>query len=425
MGCRSPFALLQMRAAEHGTAQETSCLAVMQTNPSTGFLLQEGCPWRSRNWILIASNARTNGPIFSPDGRHFLYLGGDPYAPPESGINSIFAASLDSSESKFLVKANSSATYASGYLLFLRGTTLMAQPLDPRQPELHGEAFPVAENVQFDDFRLAGMFSASENGILTYADSSQGTGLQLKWFDRSGKQLATIPDKSAYCCPQVSPDGNRVVYDNELGGKRDVWVYDSRRGTKTRLTFGTQNVGTTVWSPDASHIIFSSNRNGEFGIYQKAADGSGAEQTVLAASEGAKFPWSWSHDGKFVTYLAFSPKTGAHLWILPVTGDRKPFRFTQSGVLEKGGTFSPDGKWLAYWSDETGRSEVYAAAFPGPGSRYQISTNGGEEFALRHDGKEVFYISEDHKMMAAAVTEQGASLEVGEPHPCLTFILTC
>lgn len=356
-------------------------------------------------------------PYFLPDGRHFLYLGGDPYAPPESEINGIFVGSLDSMESKFLVKANSGAAYASGYLLFLRGTRLTAQQLDPQRIEMRGETFPVAEEVQFDEFRLGGLFSVSTNGILAYVESSAGTGLQLEWFDRTGKRLGAIPDKSAYCCPQLSLDASKLVYDTVSGGMRDVWVYDSRRGTKTRLTFGVQNAGTSVWSPDASRIIFSSNRNGQFGIYQKASDGSGAEDTLLPVSEGAKFPWSWSRDGKFVTYFLFSPKSGAHLWILPVTGKNKPFQFAQSEFTDEGGAFFPDGKWLAYWSNETGRNEVYAGAFPGPGSRYQISTNGGAEVAVRRDGKEIFYISPDHKMMAAEVTEHGASLAVSTPRP--------
>ena len=354
-------------------------------------------------------------PYFLPDGRHFLYLGGDPYAPPESNINGIFVASLDSAKDKFLGKANSGAVYASGYLLFLLGTTLMAQPLDQQRLEVHGEPVSLAEEVQFDEFRLSGLFSVSPNGILAYAESSQGTGLQLEWFDRTGRRLGTIPDKSAYCCPQLSPDGSKVVYDAASGGKRDVWVYDSRRGTKTRLTFGAQNAGTAVWAPDAGHIIFSSNRNGQFGIYQRVSDGSGAEDTLLPVSEGAKFPWSWSRDGRFVTYFQLGPNTDAHLWILPLTGNHKPFRFAQGEFAETGGAFFPDGKWLTYWTDETGRDEVYAAAFPGPGSRYQISTNGGADVSLRRDGKEIFYISPDHKMMAAAVHEQGTSLEVSVP----------
>jgi serine/threonine protein kinase/Tol biopolymer transport system component len=349
-------------------------------------------------------------PYFLPDGRHFLYLGGDPYAPPESGINRIFVASLDSKESKFLVKSNSGAAYASGYLLFLRGTTLMAQKFDPQHLELAGDAFPLAGEVLFDDFQSKGQFTVSANGLMAYAGSSQGTGLKLEWFDRSGKRLGEVPDKNAYCCPQLSPDGNKVVYDTASGGKRDVWVYDSVRGTKVRLTFGIQNAGTFAWSPDARHIIFSSNRNGEFGLYEKAADGSGTEETVLPPSEGAKFPWSWSRDGKFVDYLLMSRETGDHLWILPLTGERTPFRFSQSGPWEGEADFSPDGRWIAYVSDE-----VYAAAFPGAGSRYQVSTNGGDGVRWGRNGKEIFYISPDNGIMAAPVTETGSSLVIGAP----------
>jgi eukaryotic-like serine/threonine-protein kinase len=349
-------------------------------------------------------------PYFLPDGRHFLYLGGDPYAPPESGINRIFVASLDSKESKFLVKSNSGAAYASGYLLFLRGTTLMAQKFDPQHLELSGDAFPLAGQVLFDDFQSKGQFTVSANGLMAYAGSSQGTGLKLEWFDRSGKRLGEVPDKNAYCCPQLSPDGNKVVYDTASGGKRDVWVYDSVRGTKVRLTFGIQNAGTSAWSPDASHIIFSSNHNGQFGLYEKAADGSGTEETVLPPSEGAKFPWSWSRDGKFVSYLVDSWKTGEHLWILPLTGEGTPFRFSQSGPSEGEADFSPDGRWIAYVSDE-----VYAAAFPGAGSRYQVSTNGGDSVRWGRNGKEIFYISPDNGIMAAPVTETGNSLEISSP----------
>ena len=357
-------------------------------------------------------------PYFLPDGRHFLYFGGDPYAPPESGINGIFAASLDSKQTKFLVQANSGAAYASGYLLFLQGATLMAQRFDLQRLKLEGDAFPLAEGVLFNDLFSKGQFSVSNNGLVAYASSSQGSGLKLELFDRSGKRLGAVPDKNAYCCVQFSPDGRKVAYDAISGGKRDLWVYDFVRNTKIRLTFGIQNVGTSTWSPDGRHIIFSSNRDGLFGLYEKAADGSGAEETVLPPSEGAKFPWSWSQDGKYVSYLYFSPAAGAHLWILPLAGDRKPFRFSQSplSLSETVGYFSPDGKWLAYQS-EAGQPEIYAAAFPGAESRYQISTNGGYGLKWGWDGKEIFYISLDNQLVAVPVTEAGQSLEIGTPHP--------
>jgi serine/threonine protein kinase len=359
-------------------------------------------------------------PYFLPDGRHFLYLAGDPYAPPKSGINRIFVGSLDSKETTFLLKANSGAVYASGYLLFLRGNTLMAQRFDPQRLKLEGDAIPLAEKTMFDAFRLKAQFSVSNNGLMAYASSTRGTGLKLQWFDSSGKQLGAVPDKDAYCCPRLSPDGSKVVYDALSGGTRYLWVYDFVRGTKTRLTFGTQNVGNSVWSPDGRHILFSSNRNDLFGLYEMAADGSGTEKTVLPPSEGGKFLWGWSPDGKFLSYLFATPKAG-RLMILPLAGGRKPFRFTKSDAsLEAQASFSPDGKWLAYVSNETGPPEIYAAAFPGPGSRYQVSTNVGYGFgqSIRWapDGKNIFYITLDKNLMAVPIKEKGSSLEIGKPH---------
>ena len=371
------------------------------------------CLLKSCSSIDPRSSITHRWPTFLPDGKHFLYLGGT------FGIGegtAIYVASLESKESKLVLRANSNVEYAEGYLLYQRETTLMAQPFDAKRLETVGEAFPLAEQVQQGVGNVtAGFFSVSENGILAYLAGNENGSSQLTWFDRSGKQLGVLGDQAVYSSVRLSPDGKRATVNviDPQSGRPDIWLYEVARNRRTRFTFDPAQERLLAWSPDGSSIAFSSNRKGHFDIYQKASSGAGNEE-LLMESNFDKQPTSWSTDGRFLLYWTIDTKTQADIWILPLSGDRTPFPFLNTEFNEGNGQFSPDGRWIAYFSTESGRVELYVAPFPGPGGKRQISTSGATVPARwREDGKEIFYLAPDNKLMAAEVNGQGATLEVG------------
>jgi eukaryotic-like serine/threonine-protein kinase len=354
-------------------------------------------------------------PFFLPDGQHFLYR---PSTGPGGGP--AYVGSLNSFERKFVLNADSSnVVYSQGYLLFLRESTLMAQPFDAQRLVLTGDAFPIAESVRDSGtINPSGIFSVSENGVLVYQTGAAMAGDQLLWFDRTGKQTGELGDPALYSDLELSPDGKRasISIADQAGKGRDIWFYDVARGLRSRFTFGPEAAVTSIWSPDGSRIVFNANRKGHFNLYQKSSSGAGAEE-VLLEDNFEKYPTSWSPDGRFILYRTSSPQTRAELFVLPLSGDRKPVPFLNTKFDEGFGQFSPDGRWVAYRSNESGRNEVYVAPFPGPGGKWQISTAGGDRPRWRRDGSEIFYLAPDNKLMAAAVNDKGANFEVGAVKP--------
>jgi Tol biopolymer transport system component/predicted Ser/Thr protein kinase len=360
-------------------------------------------------------------PFFLPDGKHFLYR---EIAPGAILGGSVYLASLDSTPPKLLVNADSqNAVYAQGHLLFLRGTTLMAQPFDARRLVLAGEMFPIAEQIQTQPVNPPyAIFSASENGVLVYQTGRSAAGSQLMWYDRTGNQIGVLGDPAQYSDVELSPDGKRASVSilDPTGKGRDIWLYDVTRGLRTRFTFAGEEMA-SVWSRDGSRIVLNARRKGHLDLYQKASSGAGAEE-VLFEDNQDKFPVSWSPDGRYILYLSIRPGTGGsstgyRLWILPLLGDRKPHPFLDTQFTENPGQFSPDGRWVAYWSDESGKNEVYVVPFPGPGGKWQVSTGGGQAPRWRQDGSEIFYVSPDNKLMAATVNGKDSSFEVGAIKP--------
>jgi serine/threonine protein kinase len=356
-------------------------------------------------------------PYFLPDGRHFLYFSGSVFSPRDNLTNSIMLGSLDSKEKKLLLHSHTNAVYASGQILFMRQYTLMAQPFDTRSLQLTGDAVPVADPVQEGRSVAKGVFSASENGLLTYVEGASGADRQLQWVDRDGKEVGVIPGADAYAGVRISPDGKRVAYYVDSSGY-DVWSYDLARGTKTALTFGSGSAQGNlypVWSPDGRKIIYTSYRNGKYGLYMKASDGSGTEEALLEAVDRIRFPTDWSADGEYLTYIE-GALGGWAIWMLPLEGERKPHLFHDSPFAEREASFSPDGKWVAYCSNESGDYKVYVVPFPGQGGKWQVSPGGGCGPRWRRDGRELFYISSDNKMVAVEVKASGSSFEVGAIH---------
>ena len=362
-------------------------------------------------------------PEFLPDGRHFLYSGS-----AKQGERGVFAGSLDGTPAVRLLPDLTNASYVQaagapgqdGYLLFRRGGALMTQRFEPTRLSLSGDASPIAEKVGGSVLWAA--FSVSENGTLVYAPPAGITAVQLVWWDRAGTQMGAFGPPGTYTNFRLAPDEKRIVYADASSDNVDVSVLDSVRGVTPRLTFDSAIDDPPMWSPDGLRVVWASNRSGAFDLYVKSANG-GPEQLLVMMGAPAGWPEDWSQDGRFIIYQIPGTKTGQDLWIAPQpaqgeSGDRKPFPYLQTGFDERHGRFSPDGRWVAYSSNESGRDEVYVQSFPASGAGLQISAGGGMEPEWRKDGTELFYISEDRTLMAVPVKLAGSAsetLQVGQP----------
>jgi serine/threonine protein kinase len=354
-------------------------------------------------------------PSFLPDGKHFLYWSRNSRAGEPSVL---YVGKLGTLESKLLMKSETMAIYASDHLLFMRGQTLMAQAFNPSRLELSGEPVPLAEHVAINGASVRAMFSASNTGTLIYQTGDPSGGWNLVWWGRDGKQISSIPQSGRYLGPNLSPDGTKLAVEIFAGaqGIGDIWVLDIMRGTSTRLTFGPLGQGNPAWSPDGKTIYYSSGAPPY--IVAKAADGSTPERIVLEDKDTRAFPDSFSPDGRYLVYDRRAPQneTGYHLWALPLFGDGKPFPVVQSAFDERFAEVSPNGKWMAYQSNESGRWEVYITAFPTGGAKWQVSSVGGASPKWRRDSKELFYIDPSDNMVAVDVNVSGNAVQLGTPH---------
>ena len=349
-------------------------------------------------------------PQFLPDGRRFLF-----FVQGSPDTQGVYLGALDSPKTQRLTAADSAGAYLPpDWVLFLRQGTLVARHFDSTRGELTGDLITVADPVGPDVSNFSPASSASREGIVAYR--SIGTGRrQLIWFDRTGKLLSTlgVPDDNELVAPSLSPDGLRVAAHRTLLGNTDIWIFDTARAT--RFTFDAGRDLFPIWSPDGSHIAFDSNRSGHRYFYQKRSDLAGADVPFLETPED-KVLNDWSPDGQSILYVTpNNPKTGADIWYVPLSGDRKPIPFVVTPFLERAGQFSPDGRWVAYQSNETGRYEIYIRSFPGPGGQQQVSTSGGIQARWRSDGQELYYIAPDAKLMAVSITMNGTAIEPGTP----------
>jgi serine/threonine protein kinase/Tol biopolymer transport system component len=355
--------------------------------------------------------ARYRWPVFLPDGLHFLVL-----RTPTQGATEIHLIALDRQETTRLLAADSGASYANGHLFFTRAGALLATPFDADSLKLTGEPFVVADRVN----ELG--FSVSENGGLVYLPISPTVNRQLTWLDRAGKPLGTVGPPGEYRTPQLSPDGKRLAVTRRDPQSRneDIYVIDIARGVSSRLTFEPGDDFAPFWSPDGSHIAWRANRDGALQVYQRLASGVGPEE-VLVKDNVRQYFSGWSADGRFLLYGRDDPKTRWDIYVVPMTGDRQPVPFLQTPFAEGPGRFSPDGRWIAYQSDDQGRYEVYVQPFPATGDKWQISTNGGSSSAWRSDGKELYYVSPDRKLMAVEV-KPGGSFEATAPRALFDLV---
>jgi serine/threonine protein kinase len=381
-----------------------------------------------------AADENDDSPAFLPDGKHFLYRakGGD------ESTRGIYVASLDNPAGQRLLSDQSSVVFApsthgsrQGYLLFLRGTTLTAQPFDTETLQLSGDAFPVAEQAAMD-YNSQVAASASANGILFYS-SNLVRDNQLTWFDRSGKVLGTVGPHGLQSGVSLSPDDKVAsIGRNFSGSDTELWLEDLVRGGATPFTFDPMHGRGAVWSPDGAQIIFAST-DGK--LYRKDANGGGTEEPLLANGD-PKYPSDWSRDGRFLLYTDVDPKTAADIWVLPdpsgKSGGSKPFPFLQTQFVESQAQFSPDARWIAFTSNKSGQGEIYVRPFSGQpsgsASEWKISTDGGREPRWSPDGKELFYLTFDpvghfkDELMAVPVQASGADFQAGPPKPLFDFI---
>jgi dipeptidyl aminopeptidase/acylaminoacyl peptidase len=356
-------------------------------------------------------------PQFLPDGRHFLYWA--QAKGPDSEKSGVIVGSLDDKsdvmQRRRVLSNGSMALYAADHLFFARDGVLLAEPFDATRFEARGDSVVVAPKVG----QILGRYgwtalSVSPGGTLAY-ETSLSPRTQLIWFDRVGTEIGRVGQPDDQLAPRLSPDQKRVAVARRGALGFDIWLFDLTRDTSTRLTFfhpGQNSV--PVWSPDGDTVAFNSNREGQWDLYLKATSGSGGEEPLLKSS-GSKLPIDWSADGRFLLYQAPGPKTKYDLWVLPLSGDRKPFPVVQTEFDDVHGQFSPDGGWLAYQSDQSLRPEVYVQAFPKSSGVFQVSTNGGSRPRWRRDGKELFYLSPDNKMMAVEVKPTATGFETGRP----------
>jgi Tol biopolymer transport system component/predicted Ser/Thr protein kinase len=355
-------------------------------------------------------------PFFLPDGRRFLYLIASFGSAEERERMGIYAGSLDSNEERFLLTTKSKLAYAPpGYLLFLREKNLLAQPFNEKNLQMTGDVFPVAEQIQYFPQTANALYSASESGLLVYQTESPSVLSQMVWFDRTGREVGSLGAPGDQANPRISPDGKRVALDimDHQTGNMDIWIYPSSGGVATRVTSDAAIDGSPVWSPDGERIGFMSIRGGSPDLYQRSSTGAGTEEP-LHASERGKYTNDWSPDGRFLLFRAVDAKSNLELWSLPLGGDRKPTPFLRSPFGVSHGQFSPDGRWVAYTSNESGRWEIFVAPFPGPGGNWRVTSAGGTEPRWRRDGKELFYLAPDGKLMAVEV-RAGATFEAGAP----------
>jgi serine/threonine protein kinase/Tol biopolymer transport system component len=365
-------------------------------------------------------------PHILPDGRHFLY-----YVAGTPEIRGVYVAHLDGSDARELFPADSAAIYASsGHLLFVRQGTLHAVRFNPATLAIAGSPFSVAERVAMDGGFGRAALSASTTGLVLYRETSAGGRQQFIWFDRTGREIRKLGEagNTGPAHPSLSPDGGRVAMTRAVGGNTDVWLLDTTRGSLSRFTSEPSTEIYPIWSPDGSRVVYASNRRvrGGLELYQKSAAASGRDE-LLPTVDGlaTAIPDDWSRDGRFIIFQVImfqglgDTKTGFDLWALPLKEPGKPFAVANTEFEERDAQFSPDGKWVAYDSDESGRFEVYAQPFPGPGAKAPISTGGGSQVRWSRDGKELFYIALDGRLMAVPIraASNRAALDAGPPVP--------
>jgi serine/threonine protein kinase/Tol biopolymer transport system component len=361
-------------------------------------------------------------PRFLPDGKHFLFFATNHSGGSEQGI---YFGSLQDGSYKRVLDADSDAQYASGYLLYHLQSALLAQKFDLAAGAVSGDPVPVADLVEYDVGTWHTTFTASQNGLLIYEPGSKTLGTDLFWLDRSGKTLGKVAERAFYKgSGQLSPDGKRLAIS--MGDPQaDIWVFDLARGSRTRLTFGGATHLMPSWSADGQRVVYTRQSGATVttgtSLCARLANGGGQEE-VLMEGDHSSPPLSllspqWSHDGRYLLHMEQSGPSGAGVWALPTTGEKKPFAIVQppspqARIVQF--RLSPDGRWLAYSSTASGREEVYVTHFPSGAGRWQVSQTGGTFPAWRGDSKEIYFTGQDGSFNAASVNMKSEEFELDQ-----------
>ena len=348
-------------------------------------------------------------PVFLPDGIHYLYsavnLSGN-----RKELHSIYVGSLNSNEKRFVVKAKGNTAYAApGNLLFYREQTLFAQHFDTKNFEVTGEPVPIVTDVQFFPRISKAVFAASNTALLVAERNADSGASQVLWFDRKGQQISVALNPGIYGNIMLAPNGRTLASDttDPASQNTNVWTYDLESRSAKRLTFDAAFDSLPIWSPDGGRIVFASNREHKFDLYLKDSNGANEEKVIAQGATDA-FPTDWSRDGKYVIY-----QRGTELWFVTMP-ELRTTQFLKRTSSLKNARFSPDGKWIAYSSNESGRWEIYVTSFPEGHGRWQVSNSGGDQARWRSDGKELFYLSADSSIVAVPI-KTGADFDAGTP----------
>ena len=410
-----PVEIICDASSGRGGSWNSEGMIVFAPSPNSTLYVVSSAGGTPRSVTQLDSNraeASHRWPFFLPDGRHFLFT-----ARSFTTSNAaIFTGSLDSAERKPILDVNSNAIYVpAGYIVFVRDRSLMAQRFNTKRLEPEGDPVPLAEKVAYELNFSKADFSLSANGILAYKQGGGGSAdSQLAWYDRNGKKLSDITTTGSADFPSLSPDAKVLAFGSFDQNGWTIWLQDLTRSVRTRFSFSPGSLG-SVWSPDGKQIAFAVSSGATSQLFIKPADGSRPEQPLATQGVSTSFvrvPLAWSPDGRYLLYR--EGKTGLpEVWALPMTAEPKPFPVAQVPAYHLlWADFSPDGKWLTYQSDESGRSQVYAVPFPGPGSRWQVSSDGGVQPLWR--GKDIFFWNAG-QLWAAEVHALGGGLQLGTP----------
>ena len=368
--------------------------------------LTQPAPGQSHRW-----------PQFLPDGGRLIFFAG--FGEPQT--RGVYVTSLDVVEPTHVLATDAAAAYApGGHLVYPSLGALVARRFDPARATLTGDPIQIAQAIGVNTAQFRAAFSVSAAGVLAHRAATPA-GRQLLWVDRTGKVLGTVGarDNTAVASPELSPDGRRVAVFRAVDGNVDTWLVDIDRSVSSRFTFDAAVDSFPLWAPDGRRLVFASNRNGTTNdLFEKPASGAGGEQPLPGVPQG-QVPLAWSSDGRFVLCSVQQSNGESDLWVLPMTGDRKPFPVVQTMFDDVQGQFSPDGRWLAYASNQSGRYEIYVQSFRETAGQWQVSAAGGIYPRWRTDGRELFYVAPDGRLMAAAITiaADGRGLDPGAPVP--------
>jgi len=364
-------------------------------------------------------------PKFLPDGRHFIYLAASHFQ--GASHNGVYVSSIDGEEQKLVIATDADAVYASGYLFFMRNDELMAQPFDLTGRQLQGEPRTTVEKVLYDSSIWKSVFDVSERDIMAYELGSSVSGTQLRWFDRSGRQLSVVGETGFQFEPRFSRDGHKLAEVISRVGYEygKCWVYDLVRGVRTQITLGPYATSSPIWSPDGTRVLFAGKRQ-HYGIYEVGSGGAGRDRLILDTGTDI-WPLDLSPDSRFLLYGQGENvgRVKGQLWIHSLDRSGSPFRLLEGDSVEADGRFSPDGRWVAYSSNESGRAEVYVVPFrvsssfskrTGMKEKWKISVHGGEQPNWRRDGRELFYLAADNTLMVVPIMSRGAKFEAGAAH---------